>query len=68
MSSAMGLRMNNLVPKLFDLCYDSGIVSLSLYLSLCLYPCLDMDKDMVLLELPFTSHIEKYGQQPLYVL
>jgi hypothetical protein len=34
----LGLRMNNLVPKLFGLCYDSGIVSLSLHLS----PCLDM--------------------------
>ena len=33
MPSAMGLRMHNLVPKLFGLCYVSGIVSLSLYLS-----------------------------------
>ena len=60
MPSALSLRMNNLVSKLFDLCYDSGIVSLSLHLS----PCLDM----VLLEFPFTSYIEKCGQQPLYVL
>ena len=33
MLSALGLRMHNLAPKLFGLCYDSGIASLSLYLS-----------------------------------
>ena len=89
MPSAMGLRMHNLVPKLFGLCYVSGIVSLSLYLSSCmgifglvlvmfstfvLYLFLECGNsisrsltddhlfvDMVLLELPFTSYIEKYG-------
>ena len=33
MPSASSLRINNLVFKLFGLCYVSGIVSLSLYLS-----------------------------------
>ena len=38
MPSALSLWMNNLVSKLFGLCYDSGIVSLSPHLN----PCLDM--------------------------
>ena len=38
MPSALSLRMNNLVSKLFGLCYDSWIASLSPHLS----PCLDM--------------------------
>ena len=33
MSAALGLWMYNLVPKLFGLCYVSGITSLSLHLS-----------------------------------
>ena len=37
MLTALSLRINNLVLKLFGLCYVSGIVSLSLYLT----PCLD---------------------------
>ena len=60
MLSALSLWMKNLVSKLLSLCYVSGIVSLSLHLS----PCLDM----VHLEFPFTSCIEKCGQQPLCVL
>ena len=60
MPSASSLRINNLVLKLFGLCYVSGIVSLSLYLS----PCLDM----VLLEFPFTSYIEKCGQESREIL
>ena len=54
--------------KVVCLWYVSGIVSLSLCLSSCLYPCLDRDRDMVILEFPFTSYIEKCSQQPLYVL
>ena len=60
MLSALSLWMKNLVSKLLSLCYVSGIVSLSLQLS----PCLDM----LHLEFPFTSCIEKCGQQPLCVL
>ena len=55
--SALSLRVNDLDSKLFGVCYDSGIVSLSL----CLSPSLDM----VLLEFPFTSCIEKCGQVSL---
>ena len=54
--------------KVVCLWYVSGIVRLSLYLSSSLCPCLDMDMDMVILEFPFTSYIEKWSQQPLYVL
>ena len=60
MSCTLSLRMQNLVSRQFGLCYDPRIVRLSLHLN----PCLGM----VLLEFPFTSHIEKCGQQPLYVL
>ena len=60
MSPALGLRIIDLVSRLFGLCCVSEIASLSLHLS----PCLDM----VLLEFPFTSCTEKCGQQPLYVL
>ena len=50
MLPALSLRINNLVSKLSGLCYDSWIVSLSLYLS----PCLDM----VLVYCSFTSLLE----------
>ena len=38
MLPALSLQINNLVSELSGLCYDSWIVSLSLYLS----PCLDI--------------------------
>ena len=63
----MSLWSNPLVSWSITNCYDSWIVSWFLHLSDIFGTVFPITCHMVLLEYPFTSCIEKCGQQPLYV-